>query len=102
MVMTSRDSKGTVYVARIVDGFYAGAVKVGFTSDLERRMKELQAEVITSAPGSYIQEQHLAGICRAHRMFPHWREWFTNEVFDVLAPAWERMFGAPLFEEQAA
>ena len=97
MAMTNRASKGTVYVARITSGFYAGAIKVGFTSNLGRRMRQLHAEVIASAPGSFIQEQYLVRQCdREHRMLPHWREWFREDALVTLAPAWERMFGTDL------
>lgn len=97
MATTRRSSKGVVYVVRIVDGFHAGSLKVGFTQNLDRRLKQLHGELIASAPGSFVQEQHLLSLCpREHRMNPRWREWFTDAVLEVLAPAWERMFGVDL------
>jgi hypothetical protein len=97
MAMTTRDSVGTVYVALITDGRYAGAIKVGFTTNLRRRMQQLRAVVIASEAGSFTQEQHLRRVCgREHRINPRWPEWFTTDVLEVLAPAWERMFGVEL------
>lgn len=92
MPMTTRQSVGTVYVARIAYGYHAGLVKVGFTQQLDTRMKQLEARLIASAPGSYLQEQELLALCP--REYAAGREWFNDDrVLAVIAPAWQRLFG---------
>lgn len=97
MATTHRGSHGTIYVARIVDGFHEGAIKIGFAQNLDRRMRQLHGEIIATAPGSYVQEQFLLRLCpRAFRINPRWPEWFSDDVLDALRPAWGRMFDADL------
>jgi hypothetical protein len=45
----------SLYVARRVDG----VVKVGCTTDVERRMRQLDAELLASRPGNYVDERRL-------------------------------------------
>lgn len=101
MPICHRDSFGTVYVAWTGET-HQGPLKVGFTCDVERRMRQLSRDVhhrvalIASAPGSRIQEQHLIDICAEHRnrlRHRQSREFFHDSALNVLAPAWERMFG---------
>ena len=60
----------------------AGLIKIGFTTDLDRRLNEIQSLspvrvwLIHSFPGGYAHEREL------HRMFaPHrkWGEWFAEK-----------------------
>lgn len=103
MARVHRGSVGFVYVALFCEG-----VKVGFTQRLDRRMRELDARLIASAPGTFVQEQHLIKKLAAHRI-DHInpvggpRESFKPSVLIDLAVAWERMFGAifPNFEQVA-
>lgn len=92
MAMTHRGSVGFVYVARA-----RGAIKIGFTTDIERRIGQLGGELIASAPGSFIQEQHLVrtlAAYRSNRPILRGREWFTDEVLEPLTAAWSLMFDA--------
>lgn len=107
MAIVHRGSKGFVYVARIPAGRFAGRIKVGFTGDVHRRLRQLDAELITCAPGSFIQEQYLIRLCREHRdpkNLPQGREWFRPDVLPLLEAAWERMFGVytPMSDAVAA
>lgn len=112
MAMTCRSSTGVVYVAWVGPRL----VKVGFTQNLDRRLSQLDQQgrslhaidgprsrrgavrLIAAAPGAYIQEQHLIALLRDHRSRPYRRarEWFRPSALDVLADAWERMFGVAL------
>jgi hypothetical protein len=91
MAMAHRGSFGFVYVADV-----DGVTKIGFTSDVDRRMRQQGGVLIASAPGSYVQEQHLIRLCAGHRStkpYTAGREWFLPSVWGVLPEAWERMFG---------
>lgn len=107
MAMAHRGAFGHVYVARIGDGRFAGRIKVGFTGDVERRMRQLHGELIASAPGSFVQEQHLVALARPHRdpsALSRGREWFHDTALPELETAWERMFGVytPMTEPVAS
>lgn len=100
MPMTHRGSVGFVYVAW-VDYQGQAAIKVGFTTDVAKRMRRLKGDLIHSHPGSFLQEQRLHAFCRRFRCQPSWPETYRPEVWPVLTSAWSRVFAAELPEAVA-
>lgn len=76
----SLDARGTVYVVRVRD-----MIKIGWTSDPERRMRQLSADAILySKPGTRRDEYKLQGQCMDHLV--KGREWFDSspEMIDFV------------------
>ncbi len=63
-----RNRKGHVYFARGPNG----TIKIGFTSDLGRRMSELGAEVVATVPGSIALEYAIHDLFREDRIHGEW------------------------------
>lgn len=70
--VTSLDARGTVYVIRVKD-----MIKIGWTSDPERRMRQLEADAILHyQAGTRRDEYKLQGQCMDHLV--KGREWFDT------------------------
>lgn len=68
----SLDARGTVYVVRVAD-----MIKIGWTSNPERRMRDLEADaVLHYQPGSRRDEYKLQSKCIDHLV--KGREWFDT------------------------
>lgn len=83
---------GYVYGMQAVD--FTGIVKVGFSLDPERRLRDLQSahkinlELVTAVPGTYVDESIIHHAMRLHSL--------ANEWFD-LDGRWQSSFPVSLF-----
>lgn len=70
--ITSLDARGTVYIVRVKD-----MIKIGWTSDPERRMRQLEADAILHyQPGTRRDEYKMQAQCMDHLV--KGREWFDT------------------------